>query len=268
MEQRDSDRVAASDFGNARVEVYASKGALGAAAAKRAANLIRAAIETHGRARIVVATGNSQLEMIEALTSDTAIDWKSVEVFHMDEYIGLSADHPSSFRYWIRNRVEERVHPLKVNYMVGDAADVDAEARRYSALLQSAPIHLAFVGFGENGHIAFNDPGVADFEDPATVKRMVLDDACRRQQSGEGHFKDVSSVPREALTMTCPALFRAGAWVCCVPDTRKAEAVRNALEGPISEACPASIVRRHANASVYLDTHSASLLEAFAGQRV
>jgi glucosamine-6-phosphate deaminase len=120
---------------------------------------------------------------------------------------------------------------------------------------------LAFVGIGENGHIAFNDPAVADFEDPLMVKRVVLDEACRRQQVGEGHFKDVDAVPREAITLTCPALFRAQAWVCSVPDARKAVAVRSALEGPISTACPGSLVRRHPNTTVYLDTHSAALLE-------
>ena len=131
---------------------------------------------------------------------------------------------------------------------------------RYSQLLTDAPIDLAFVGFGENGHIAFNDPHVADFNDPAIVKRVILDEACRRQQAGEGHFRDVESVPREALTVTCTGLFRANAWICCVPEARKAQAVENALEGPISESCPASIVRRHLNAYVYLDPESSSLL--------
>ncbi len=127
-------------------------------------------------------------------------------------------------------------------------------------MLFRGPIHLAFVGFGENGHIAFNDPAVADFADPALLKRATLDDACRRQQVGEGHFPNVAAVPREALTITCSGLFRAEAWVCCVPDARKAEAVRNACEGPISTICPASIVRTHPNASVYLDAASAALL--------
>ena len=137
---------------------------------------------------------------------------------------------------------------------------MDSEIKRYSDLLAAAPIDLAFVGFGENGHIAFNDPPVADFNDPLLVKRVVLDDACRRQQAGEGHFPDLVSVPREAVTITCPGLFRAQAWICCVPERRKATAVRNALEGPVSESCPASLARTHPNAHVYLDTESASLL--------
>ena len=249
--------------GNARVHIHSSSAALGQAAANRAAHLISAAIERRGRARLIVATGNSQLALIEALVR-ADLDWKAVEIFHMDEYVGMSADHPASFRHWIKTRVEDKVRPSKANYLAGDAPDLDKEIERYSRLLNGGPIDLAFVGFGENGHIAFNDPHVADFHDPATVKRVTLDERCRRQQAGEGHFKDVESVPAEAVTVTCPGLFRADAWVCCVPDRRKAEAVRCALEGPISEACPASIARNHPNADVYLDWESASLLGAFA----
>ncbi len=162
--------------------------ALGEAAAREAAEIIRATMERNRRARIIVATGNSQLALIGALVRRKDVDWKSVEVFHMDEYIGISPDHPSSFRYWIRTRVEEVVHPARVNYLDGDAGDIDGEMARYAGLLSAGPIDLAFVGFGENGHIAFNDPPVADFEDPAIVKRVALDEACRKQQAGEGHF--------------------------------------------------------------------------------
>jgi len=198
--------------------------------------------------------------LIAALTRRLDIDWKAVEVFHMDEYIGIQSTHPSSFRNWIRTRIENVVHPAHVHYLAADAGDLDREIQRYSKLLMRAPIDLALVGFGENGHIAFNDPEVADFTDPAIVKRVTLDEASRRQQVGEGHFAGLDSTPKQALTLTCPALFRARAWICCVADTRKAEAVRNALEGPISTACPASIVRTHPNASVYLDTSAAALL--------
>lgn len=241
------------------IEVYPSPIELGNAAAERAAEIINAAIADHGRARIIAATGNSQIPLADALVKQR-VNWSAVELFHMDEYVGIGPDHPSSFRYWIRTRLEQKIHPAAAHYLDGDVADLDGEIRRYSKLLLEAPIDLAFVGFGENGHIAFNDPGVADFKDPATVKRVTLDEACRRQQAGEGHFKDIDSVPKEALTITCPGLFRAKAWVCCVPERRKAEAVRNALEGPISESCPASLVRTHPNAFVYLDTDSASLL--------
>lgn len=253
--------IATHSYGNACIQIYASEEALGVAAAKQTADLIRAVIAQSGRARIVVATGNSQLALIGALVRQEAIDWKSVDVFHMDEYVGISRNHPASFRYWIRTRVEEKVRPGSMEYIEGDASDLDAEMARYARLLAAGPIDLAFVGIGENGHIAFNDPAVADFEDPLMVKRVVLDEACRRQQVGEGHFKDVDAVPREAITLTCPALFRAQAWVCSVPDARKAVAVRSALEGPISTACPGSLVRRHPNTTVYLDTHSAALLE-------
>jgi glucosamine-6-phosphate deaminase len=243
----------------AEVRIYSTLRDLGAAAAAKAAQAINRAIDRSGRARVIVATGNSQLPLVEALVTQD-VPWQKVEIFHMDEYAGMSADHPASFRRWIKSRIEDRVHPGKMNYLEGDAPDLDREIERYTGLLREAAIDLAFVGFGENGHIAFNDPPVADFNDPATVKRVTLDEACRRQQAGEGHFPDVGSVPREALTITCSGLFRAKTWVCSVPEARKAEAVRNALEGEISESCPASLVRRHPAAYVYLDTDSASLL--------
>lgn len=249
-------------YGNARVRIFSTRRELGKASAEHAAEIIRDAIRRKGKARIVVATGNSQLDMITALPEVPDIDWKSVEVFHMDEYAGMLATHPASFRLWIKNRVEDKLHPGKVHYIQGDAPDPDAELQRYTQLMLAEPIDLAFVGFGENGHIAFNDPHVADFNDPKTLKRVMLDDACRRQQAGEGHFPTFDDVPTEAFTVTCPGLFRAEAWVCVVPERRKAEAVRNALEGPISEACPSSIVRTHPNATVYLDAESAALLSA------
>jgi glucosamine-6-phosphate deaminase len=245
--------------GTAEVQIYDSSTTAGTAAAIQAARLINAAIAERGSARVIGATGNSQIPLVEALVKQE-IDWKAVELFHMDEYVGISPDHPSSFRYWIRTRLEEKTHPAKVHYLHGDAPDLDAEMERYSRLLLEAPIDVAFVGFGENGHIAFNDPPVADFNDPKTVKMISLDEACRRQQAGEGHFKDVASVPQNAVTITCPGLFRANAWVCNVPEERKAEAVHNALEGPIVESCPASLVRRHPRSFVFLDPGSASLL--------
>lgn len=247
--------------GNARIEIYDSAAAAGHAAAVQAAHLIQRAIANRGRARIIIATGNSQIPVADSLVHQE-IDWKAVELFHMDEYAGMTAHHPSSFRLWIRTRIEDKVHPDISHYIQGDAPDLDAEMTRYTHLLNDRPIDVAFVGFGENGHIAFNDPPVADFHDPLTMKRITLDEACRRQQAGEGHFPDVASVPKEAATITCPGLFRAQSWICCVPEKRKAEAVRNALQGAISEACPASLVRRHPEAYVFLDRDSASLLPA------
>lgn len=245
--------------GEAQVEIYGSSVAAGNAAAGKAAHLIRTAISTRGRARVIGATGNSQIPLVEALVKEK-IDWTSVELFHMDEYVGMKPDHPASFQHWIRTRIEEKVHPWRTHYLRGDAADIEAEMRSYAQLLNAEPIDVAFVGFGENGHIAFNDPPTADFRDPQTVKMVNLDDACRRQQAGEGHFTDVASVPLHALTITCTGLFRAAAWICNVPDLRKAEAVKNALEGPVSESCPASLVQRHSNSFVFLDPESASLL--------
>jgi glucosamine-6-phosphate deaminase len=208
----------------------------------------------------MVATGNSQLDFIQALVEIDGIRWPLVEMFHMDEYVGLSAQHPASFRLWIKRRLEDKVALGAANYICGDAQDTGAEIARYSALLASAPIDVAFVGFGENGHIAFNDPPTANFQDPAAVKVVELDTACRQQQVGEGHFPDIDSVPRTAITVTCSGLFAAAAWVCCVPEARKARAVRDALTGPISTSCPASVVRLHPSASVFLDEESASLL--------
>ncbi len=245
--------------GAARVAVYASAASAGAAAARDAARLIGNAITQKGRARVIAATGNSQIPLVTALVRED-IDWQAVELFHMDEYAGMKADHPASFRNWIRTRLEEEVHPRVTNYLNGDAADLQAEIVRYTQILKQAPIDVAFVGFGENGHIAFNDPPAADFNDPAMVKIVTLDDACRRQQTGEGHFRDLAAVPKEAVTITCSGLFRADAWVCCVPEGRKAEAVRDALEGAMAKTCPASLVQRHPNAFVYLDSDSAACL--------
>lgn len=240
--------------------VYDTKKEMGGAAAERAAQIIRDAVAKRGRARVIVATGNSQLDFIEALTSRTDVPWSSVDIFHMDEYVGMNDQHPASFRRWIRERVVDRVRPGSAHYMAGDAEDIDAECMRYTALLQAAPIDVAFVGIGENGHIAFNDPHVADFQDPATVKRVELDETCRRQQVGEGHFPDLNAVPREAVTLTCPALMNAENLVCCVPEARKAKAVQASLEGPVTEACPGSLIRTHPNAYLYFDRESAALV--------
>lgn len=241
------------------VEIHPSKDALGRAAAACAAGWMRAALEHRGRARIIVGTGPSQNEVIAAL-AEAGLDWSRVEVFHMDEYVGIAAAHPASFRRWLKEHVSDIVHPGRVHYLAGDAPDTAAECRRYAALLAEAPVDVCFIGFGENGHIAFNDPHEADFHDPLGVKVVTLDARCRGQQVGEGHFATVADVPRRAMTLTCPALMAAAHLVCSVPDRRKAEAVRNALEGPITEACPASLVRTHPSAAVFLEPESAAYL--------
>ncbi|HYO82664.1 MAG TPA: 6-phosphogluconolactonase [Bryobacteraceae bacterium] len=243
------------------VHVFETVAELAAAAAARAADCIRSAVAARGGARVVVATGNSQIAFIETLTALPGIPWPATDVFHMDEYAGLPAAHPASFRRWIRERVAERVRARNVHYINGEASDLALECRRYSDLLLEGPLDLAFVGIGENGHIAFNDPHEARFDDHATVKVVTLDEACRRQQTGEGHFASVDDVPGQALSMTCPALIRPRHLVCCVPDRRKAAAVAAAVEGPLTEACPASLLRTHADAHIYLDRESASLLQ-------
>jgi glucosamine-6-phosphate deaminase len=244
----------------ARVRIFECKADLGRAAAASAADVLRSALATRGSARIIVGTGPSQNETIAALAAEPGVNWDRVEVFHMDEYVGMPATHPASFRRWLDDHLVSPVHPGSVHYLNGDAADVDGECARYADLLRAAPIDITFIGFGENGHIAFNDPGVADFNDPLAVKRVRIDERCRRQQVGEGHFPSIDSVPPEAITVTCPVLVSAAHLICSVPNRRKAQAARNAIEGPLTESCPASLVMRHPRCEVFLDTESASLL--------
>lgn len=196
--------------------------------------------------------------MLAALTA-ADLDWSRITLFHMDEYLGMSAGHPASFRRYLQDRVLARVRPAMFHGLAGDARDPEAECRRYAALLAEAPIDGVCLGIGENGHLAFNDPPVADFEDARRVKIVELDEACRRQQVHDGAFSSLECAPRTALTLTIPALMTASAIFGVVPGPRKAQAVANALRGPISTACPASILRRHAKAQLFLDSDSASL---------
>ena len=244
----------------ATIRVYPRGPALGQAAGSAGAAIIRDAIAGHGSARIIVGTGPSQDGTIAALVRTPDIDWKRVEVFHMDEYAGMAESHPASFRRWLREHLVDLVRPGQVHYLRGDAEDAGEECRRYGSLLRAAPIDVSFLGFGENGHLAFNDPGAADFADPAAVKPVMLDERCRRQQVGEGHFPDLASVPPAAITVTCPVLVSAAHLICSVPDLRKAAAVRDAIKGPLSTACPASLVMTHPRCAIFLDTESASLI--------
>ena len=240
--------------------VYETKEALGKYAARQAATFIREAINKRRVARLLFSAANSQLDMVASLSSITNIDWSAVEVFHVDEYVGLSTGHPMSFGGWLKRNVVERVHPTKAHYLAGDAENMERECHRYAELLQFAPIDISFLGIGENGHIGFNDPHEADFSDPQVVKAVTLDERCRLQQVREGHWPNLASVPKQGLTVTCPALVNASRVICCVPGLNKAEAVRDALEGSIATACPASIIRMHPQATLFLDTQSASLL--------
>lgn len=242
------------------VQVFDDSDALGAAAARDAAEVIGVAVRDRGHGNVMFASGNSQFMFLDHLAAAGGVDWSRVTGFHMDEYVGLPADHPAGFGRYMRERVVGRLHPAEFHVIDGEATDVEAECDRYSALLRSHTLDLCCLGIGENGHLAFNDPPVADFDDPADMKVVELDDACRRQQVGEGHFPDVGAVPTHALTVTIPALLRAGRVFVIVPEARKADPVRRALEGPIDTACPASILQTQAHATLYLDRESAGLL--------
>lgn len=242
------------------VVVHADQASLASAAAYQAAGALRQAVATSGVANAMFATGNSQLEFVEALTRAPEVPWADVVVFHMDEYVGVDAAHPAGFRRWIRERITERLHPRAAHYLDGTAPDPRAECDRYAALLSAHPLDLCCLGIGENGHLAFNDPPVADFADPDDVKIVELDRACREQQVGEGHFPTIDAVPATAMTVTVPALLRAGAVIAVVPEERKATAVRDALTGPVATSCPASALRRTAAATLHLDQGSAGLL--------
>lgn len=246
--------------GGLSVQVYETQKALGREAAKQAAEFLKKAIRQRGKARVLFSAANSQLDMVANLTSLSGVDWSAVEAFHLDEYVGLSTSHPASFGGWLKREVVDKVSPGKVHYLAGDAQEPEKECRRYADLLSREPIDLSFLGIGENGHLGFNDPHAADFSDPQIVKVVTLDERCRLQQVGEGHWPDLSSVPPVGITITCPALVNAAHIISCVPGARKAEAVRNTLEGPISAACPASLMRTHPDATLYLDLPSASLL--------
>lgn len=252
--------VRTAKYGALPVQIYSSNNALGAAAARDAAQALKQVVAQRGAANLMVATGNSQLSFLQALGNDPSIPWPSITIFHMDEYKGIAADHSASFRRYIRENLARRVNAKAVHYIAGDAPDIEAEAQRYAHLLLANPIDVCACGIGENGHLAFNDPPVADFDDPLLVKVVELESACRQQQVNEGHFPTLDTVPSHALTVTVPGLLRARRILCIVPEARKAEPVRAALLGPISTSCPASILRRTPQAVLYLDTEAAQLL--------
>jgi glucosamine-6-phosphate deaminase len=240
------------------IKIYEDKVSLSRAAAEQAANSLRAAIQRSGKARIIAATGASQFEFLDALTAMAGIDWPLVEMFHLDEYIGLPASHPASFRKYLRERLINKTGITKYQFLDGEG-DAPKIVRRVSAELTAAPIDVAFVGIGENGHLAFNDPP-ADFQTEEPYLIVNLDEACRRQQVGEGWFKDLCEVPKRAISMSVRQILKAKEILCIVPEARKAQAVKACFEGEISAFAPASILRTHANTTVFLDKHSAALL--------
>ena len=245
-----------------RVEVFDSKLELGEAAAREAAKIIRASIAERGKARVVAATGASQFGFLDALAREEGIDWGRVTFFHLDEYVGLPESHPASFRKYLKERLASRVRPGAFHFIDGEAADPFEECRRLGGLISQSEVDVTFVGIGENGHLAFNDPP-ADFETEEPYLVVNLDDACRRQQVGEGWFTSLDEVPRQAISMSIRQILKARRCICVVPDRRKAEAVRGCLELEVSPLRPASALRQHEGATVYLDRESASLLKNY-----
>jgi glucosamine-6-phosphate deaminase len=241
------------------IRVFSDRVSLGRAAAEQAAVAIRRAIAGHGQARIIAATAASQLEFLDALTKVPEIEWSKVEVFHLDEYIGLPLTHPGSFRKMLLEQLVRKTGITHYHLLDGDTADPSEVVKRVGKELASMPVDIAFLGIGENGHIAFNDPP-ADFETEEPYIIVDLDEACRQQQVGEAWFADISQVPQRAISMSARQILKAREILAVVPGPRKAEAVKLCLEGTISPMAPASILRRHPSATVYLDQASASLL--------
>jgi len=243
------------------VKIFEKSEEMGEAAAAFVSEKISAAIREKNVANIILATGASQFEFLDVLRQDDSIEWSKITVFHLDEYLGMDAQHPASFRKYLRERILDEVNPRKVYFIEGDTNNTEGEVRRYEELLRPHPIDVACIGIGENGHLAFNDPHVADFHESSLVKIVELDERSRRQQYGEGWFESMEDVPRRAITLTIPAIMRSRAISCAVPAKRKAEAVYRTLNDPISTECPATVLRRHDDSVLFLDSDSASKLE-------
>jgi glucosamine-6-phosphate deaminase len=242
------------------IKIMPDKAQMGKAAAAAGAEHIRRAIAARGDANIIVATGASQFEMLSALVQHPDINWNRVTGFHLDEYVGLAIDHPASFRGYLWQRFVSKLPlPLKAFHFLNGEGDPRAECRRVAEIIRSHSIDVAFVGIGENGHLAFNDPP-ADFETEEPYLVVQLDEACRRQQLGEGWFPTFDDVPKQAISMSVRQIMKSRVIVCTVPDERKAEAVRNAVKGDVTPQVPASILQRHDECVLYLDKPAASLI--------
>ena len=243
-----------------KVEIFEDAKKLGAAAGKSAVEIIRNTIHDKEYANIILATGTSQFPVLEELTNSKDIDWSKVTMFHLDEYIGISISHKASFRKYLKERFIDKVNTLKNYHLINGENNPHEECMRLNALIQDVEIDLALVGIGENGHLAFNDPP-ADFNitDPFIV--VDLDEACRKQQWGEGWFKTMDDVPQKAISMSIQQIMKSKKIICSVPDERKADAVKNCLGGTISNTHPASILQSHTACSIYLDHASASKLK-------
>ena len=241
------------------VKVYENKNSMGKAAAEEAAKILVDAIRKKGKATFIAATGASQFEFLENLTSISSIDWSKTSMFHLDEYVGLPETHPASFIRYLKERLINKVHPGNVYLIRGDAKSPELECERLGKIIIQKEIDVAFVGIGENGHLAFNDPP-ADFDTEKPYLVVNLDDACRKQQLGEGWFKRFDEVPKKAISMSIHQIMKSKNIICTVPDKRKAKAVKNCLEEEISPLYPASILRKNPQVYFYLDKYSASLI--------
>lgn len=243
------------------VEVHPSREAAGRAAARAAAVVLNELAAVRSTVAVIFATGASQFETLAALTAIEGLPWQRVLGFHMDEYIGLSANHPASFRRYLRERLVGKVSMLEFHEIDGNAPDPERTASEYGERLRAADPRLCLLGIGENGHLAFNDPPVADFNDSLDAKVVQLDAQCRQQQLAEGWFATIDEVPASAITLTIPALMRVPKLIASVPGPRKAAIVHRTIEEPVSTACPATILRTHPDATIYLDPESARELE-------
>jgi glucosamine-6-phosphate deaminase len=242
-----------------KLHIHETAAAASRAAAEAAAKVLREAIAARGSAAFVAATGNSQIEFLRHLTAVPGIAWEQITMFHLDEYIGIPASHPTSFRRYLQERLTSRVPVGRVHFIQGDAADLPAELARLNAAVAAASIAVAFIGIGENGHIAFNDPP-ADFATETPFIVVQLDEACRRQQVGEGWFPSIDAVPLQAVSMSVRQIMKAARILCTVLEKRKAEAIKACLEGEIGPMFPASILRTHAACDIFLDRDAAALL--------
>lgn len=249
------------DLGTMRVRVYPTAEAAGEGAAEFAAEALREAGAKRDSIGMIFATGASQFATLHALTSISGLPWERVQGFHMDEYIGLDEDYPASFRRYLRDKLTSRVSMAKFHEIDGSAADLEKVRREYAEELSAADPQICLLGIGENGHLAFNDPDEADFDDPEPMKIVTLDRACREQQLAEGWFPSFDEVPTRALTLTIPTLIKVPRLIASVPGKRKAASVRHALRDPISVRCPATILRTHPDVTLFLDEESASELD-------
>ncbi len=242
------------------VEVHCSASELAYGAAKFVQVYLRSLLQRQAKATILLATGSSQIEFLDILIKLGDVDWSKITCFHLDEYLGITPDHPASFQNYMREKVEKRIPVDKFHYIQGDTKEPFQESDRYSKLLNSQPIDLCCLGLGENGHLAFNDPSVANFEDSYDIKLVKLDEINRQQQVKQGNFPDIEKVPQYAFTVTLPMICRAEKIICLAPETRKAKVVKEMLQGEITTKCPATILRKQPQASLFLDVDSASLL--------